>query len=191
MNKDKESKVIFKFLDAHLCVKSIRTNPSILAAHNVTRSNGFPAIYNFTRVELKTFTVSSGSQSLSIDNAVLGTIPKRLIFTMIKNTDFLGTMDTKSYNFRHYDLNYFAMYVNGKQIPPKGLSLGMGQEKTSVMGYKTLFEGSGIHHSNSGLQIIHDLYIKEFFMPVFNLTPYRAASEGHSSNPRTDIPMSN
>jgi hypothetical protein len=59
----------------------------------------------------------------------------------------------------------------------------MGHEKTSVMGYNTLFEGSGIHHSNAGLQITHDRYIKGFFMLVFDLTPDRAASEKHSSNP--------
>jgi hypothetical protein len=57
---------------------------------------------------------------------------------MIKNTDVLGTVDTNPYNFRHYDLNYFALYVNGRQIPHEGMSLGMDHEKTSVMGYKTL-----------------------------------------------------
>ena len=65
-----------------------------------------------------------------------------------ENKDFLGSMDSNPYYFRHYDINNFAMYVNGKQIPPEGLSLDMGHEK---MGYRTLFDGSGIHHSNSGL----------------------------------------
>ena len=46
------------------------------------------------RVEVKTFTFSSGSQSLSIDNVVLRPIPKRLLFTMLKNTDFLGSINT-------------------------------------------------------------------------------------------------
>jgi len=59
-----------------------------LTAHIETLIKGFPARYNFTRVELKTFTFASGSRSLSIDNAVLGILPKRLIFTMVKNTDF-------------------------------------------------------------------------------------------------------
>ena len=68
MNK---SKVIFKFLDTHLCIKRIRLNPAFFADHNETLSKGFLARYNYTRVELKTFTFSSGSQSLSIDNAVL------------------------------------------------------------------------------------------------------------------------
>ena len=48
--------------------------------------------------------------------------------------------------------------------------------------YRTLFEGSGIHHSNSGLQITPDNYINELFMLVFDLTPDLAASEGHTSD---------
>jgi len=49
------------------------------------------------------------------------------------------------------------------------------------MAYNTLFEGSGIHHSNSGLQITHDMYINGYFMLLFDLTPDLAASEGHTS----------
>ena len=51
------------------------------------------------------------------------------------------------------------------------------------MGYRTLFEGSGIHHSKSGLQITPPKYINGYFMLVFNLTPDHAASEGHISDP--------
>jgi len=69
------------------------------------------------------------------------------------------------------------MYVNGRQIPRKGVNLLMDHEKTSIMGYRTLFEGSGIHHSNSGLQITPDKYMNGFFMLLFDLTPDLAASE--------------
>ena len=51
------------------------------------------------------------------------------------------------------------------------------------MGYRTLFEGSGILHSNSGLQITPAKYINGYFMLVFDLTPDLAASEGHTSDP--------
>ena len=94
-------------------------------------------------------------------------------------------MDSNPYNFRHYDLENFAMYVSGRQIPPEGVNLLTSNEKTAVMGYRTLFEGSGIHHSNSGLQITPDKYIIGFFMLVFDLTPDLAASEGHTSDPTT------
>jgi hypothetical protein len=42
------------------------------------------------------------------------------------------------------------MYGNGKKVPTEALNMNMGLEKTN-MSYRTLFEGSGIHHSNSGL----------------------------------------
>jgi len=106
-----------------------------------------------------------------MNSAVLGVLPKRLIFTMVKNTDILGSMDSNPYNLRHYDLENFAMYVNDRQIPPEGVNLLMVHEKTAVMEYRTLFEGSGIHHPNSGLQITPDMYINVFFLLVFYLTP--------------------
>jgi len=95
---------------------------------------------------MKTFTIAVGSKSLSIDNAVLGAIPKRLLFTMVKNTSFIGSLDSNPYKFQHYDISDFSLFVNGKHFPNEGLTLGMDHEKTSVMGYRTLFEASGIHH---------------------------------------------
>ena len=58
-----------------------------------------------------------------MNNAVLGQLPKRLIITMVKNTDFLGTMSSNPYNFRHYDVTHFAMYITLKQVPPKAWHL--------------------------------------------------------------------
>ena len=92
-------------------------------------------------------------------------------------------MDSNPYNFRHYNLENFATYVSGRQIPPQGVKLLMDSEKTSVRGYRTLFEESGIHHLNSGLQITPAKYINGFFMLVFDLTPDLATSEGHTSDP--------
>ena len=45
------------------------------------------------------------------------------------------------------------------------------------------FEGSGIHQSNTRLQITHHLYINGYFMLLFDLTFYRGASEGHTLIP--------
>ena len=64
-----------------------------------------------------------------------------------------------------------------------GLSLDMDHEKTSVMSNRTLFEGYGIHHSNTGLQITHDMHINGFFMILFDLIPDHWASVAHTSLP--------
>ena len=107
----------------------------------------------------------------------MGRIPKRLLFTMIANNDFFSTINTNPYKFKHFGLRAFVMYVNGREIPSESLSIDPGHGKTTVMGYKTLFEGSGMHHSNSALQVTHDMHINGYFMFLFDLTPDLAASE--------------
>jgi hypothetical protein len=119
MNKHTASKTTFKFLEAKLLVNRIRPNPTQLIAHNTALSNGCFARY-ITRVELKNFTFSSGAQSLSIHNAIIGQLPKRILVTMVKNKDFLGSVESNPYNFRHYNLSNFVMYVNDNQIQGEG-----------------------------------------------------------------------
>jgi len=50
------------------------------------------------------------------------------------------------------------------------------------MGYRTLFEESGVHHSNTEQQITHNMFINGYFMLLFHLTTDRGASEGHTSH---------
>ena len=88
--------------------------------------------------------------------------------------------------FQHFDVNYFTLYVNGKQIPSGGLHLDTACEKGSVMAYRTLIEGSGIRHSNAGLQISHASFINRYFKLLFNVTLDQGASEGHMSHPDLD-----
>jgi len=76
MNKDAETKTVFKFLYAQLLVNRVRPSPSLLFAHNIALGKSALARYNLTRVELKSFTFSSRAQSLSIDNTLFGTIQK-------------------------------------------------------------------------------------------------------------------
>ena len=102
---------------------------------------------------------------------------------MIKNKVFLASLDTNPYYLRHLDISHFTIFYNGKPIPREGLPLNMGHEKNSVLAYNTLFAGSGIHHSNAGLQLNHDIFIAGYLMLLFDLTSDRAASEGHISLP--------
>jgi hypothetical protein len=84
---DPDSKVSFQIQKAQLLVRHIKPNPAIIHAHNTTLDVGGIAKYHVTRVDVKTFRFAAGSTSLSIDNAVLGTLPKRLLFTLVKNKD--------------------------------------------------------------------------------------------------------
>ena len=60
---------------------------------------------------------------------------------MIKNADFNGSVETNPYKFRHYDIIEFSFYMNGKRVPSESLTLDMYHKKTSVVVYRTLYEG--------------------------------------------------
>ena len=101
MNTKADSATQFKVLEAYLVVNIIRANPAYLIAHNTNLAKGILARYNLTRVELNSFVYSAGTKCLCIDNAVIGQLPKRLLFTMFKNADIIVSLDTNPFNFRH------------------------------------------------------------------------------------------
>ena len=134
-----------------------------------------------TRVDIKT-AQASVSQSLSIDDAILGSIQKRLLFVMIDNKDFLDSLVTNPFKFHHFNMDSFSHYINGKYIPSTDLHLNIKNEKLSVMVYRTLFQGTGFRHSNAGLQISHAMFVNGYFVLLFYLTPDHGASEVHTSH---------
>ena len=95
---------------------------------------------------------------------------------MVKNTDFIGFMDSKPYKFQHYYISDFSFFVNDQQFPNESLFMVMDYEKTPVMDYRTFYEASSTHHSYSGLQITYDMYINGYFVLLFILTNDRGAS---------------
>jgi hypothetical protein len=83
----KDSGAYFKFLDATLHVRHVKPSLTIQLAHNKALEE-VNTRYDRTRVALNLFTFGAGSNSVSIDNAVLRALPKRLLFTMMRNADF-------------------------------------------------------------------------------------------------------
>jgi len=70
-------------------------------------------------------------------------------------------------------------------VPYETLTFVTGHEKTSVMAYKTLFNGTTIHHSISALQVNHEMFINGYFVLHLDLTHALAESEGHASPPES------
>jgi len=95
-------------------VRCIKAHPSILLAHDDTLKTDL-AYYDMTRVTLKTFTYFIGASSLSIDEAVTGDLPNRLLFAMVDNSNFLGAINTNPYRFRYPHLRDVCERQTGAQ----------------------------------------------------------------------------
>jgi len=80
------------------------------------------AHYPVTYTQIKTFTASSGTQQVSIDNAFVGPIPERILIALVKNTVFVGSASTNPSHFHHY-MTDLVLYVNGVQHPSEPLTM--------------------------------------------------------------------
>ncbi|XP_018353060.1 PREDICTED: uncharacterized protein F54H12.2-like [Trachymyrmex septentrionalis] len=154
-----ESKTLSKIriLDASLLVRRAKISPGVLLAHARMLSKT-TAKYPLTRVEVKTFTIHAGVVGESIDNAILGQLPKRII---------VGFVDNKAFN------------GDRKLNPPIQPNFSKN-DPLYVEAYHTLFSGTGIHFLNEGNSISRDDYANGYTLFAFDLTPDLSANcAGH------------
>lgn len=158
-------------LDASLLVRRAKISAGLLLSHAKMLSK-VTAKYPLTRVEVKTFTIHSGVVGESIDNVILGQIPKRIIVGFVNNKAFNGDRKLNPFNFKNYGINYFSLYVDGTQIPSRPLQPVFSKEEPLyVEAFQTLFSGTGIHFLNEGNSISRDDYSKGYTLFAFDLTP--------------------
>jgi len=178
MESTSESKI--RILDASLLVRRAKISPALLLSHARMLSKT-TAKYPLTRVEVKTFTIHSGLVGESIDNVILGQLPKRVIVGFVDNKAFNGDRKLNPFNFKNYGINYFSLYADGIQIPSRPLQPSfVKNESLYVEAYHTLFSGTGIHFLNEGNSISREDYSQGFTLFAFDLTPDLSANcAGH------------
>ncbi|EFN79148.1 Uncharacterized protein F54H12.2, partial [Harpegnathos saltator] len=109
-----------RILDATLLIRRARINPGILLVHTkmLTKTT---VKYPLTRVEVKLFVIYTGVVEETLDSVILGQIPKRIIVGFVDNKAFNDARHLNPFNFQHYGINFFSLYVDGAQIPSRPL----------------------------------------------------------------------
>lgn len=164
-----------KINDVGLLVRRAKISPGVLIAHAKTLAKT-TAKYPITRVEVKSFTMHSGIIGDTLDNVILGQLPKRIILGFVFNRAFNGDKTLNPFNFQHHSINFLSLYVDGQQIPGKPLQPEFGGNENWVQSYHTLFSGTGIHFQNEGIEIDREAYAKGFCLFAFDLTPDLSAN---------------
>jgi hypothetical protein len=161
---------MLRIVDATLYLKYVFLNPSLLLAHQKVLQNR-NAKYFYNQTEIKQFVVAPKGNSVTIDNVVIGKLPKVLLFYMVDNSAYVGKLSKTPFNFKHNNINYFALYINGKQYPGEPIEIDFSAENDiTARAYSTLFTSTGILKSPQGIQISKSMYKNGYFMLAFDLT---------------------
>jgi hypothetical protein len=172
-----------QILDATLYMKHVElsSTQSLAIERHLSKE---PAKYHLNRVELKNVTIPKGSTSINLNNIIQGTMPKYVIFGMVNNNSYVGSVTTNPFEFIHKDLEYIALYINGAMVN-EPLRPNFDRIENVTMAYQSLFSGIGIYHQNHSILITKDMYFHGYSYFSFDLTADSAGTDSHSSLPES------
>ena len=157
-----------KIEDAALFVRKVKISPTVQLAH-IKGLEKSTAKYPLRRVECKVFSIPAGHLSVTHENLFLGQTPKRIIVGFCDTDAFNGSYSKNPFNFKNYDLNFLALYVDGKQVPSKPLQPKF-KHGNYIRAYTSLFSGTGQNYSDEGNDIGRLEYPHGYTLYAFNLT---------------------
>ena len=158
------------FESTSLYVHRSKVNFPIVEGHNLGLSKQ-TAKYPICRSNVKAFTISTGTQNASIDNAISGQLPRRIFVAMVPNDAFTGVLTKNPFEFKHYNLNYIVAYIDGMQYPSKPYQPDF-KNKIYVREYLGLFESLNQLSTDSVLSLTKEQWgTKGNTLFGFNFSP--------------------
>ncbi|GFT62865.1 uncharacterized protein F54H12.2 [Trichonephila clavipes] len=138
--------VIFEHVS--LYVRKVQVNPAVVIGHAKALERT-TAKYPIDRVSCKVFSIPQSSYSFIQDNVFSGQMPKRIVIACVDNDAFNGNYKKSPFEFKHYDVNFIGVYVDGQPVPHQPLELDF-EKGNYIQAYNNLFLNSeGLHLSRS------------------------------------------
>ena len=117
----------------------VTLSPDMIAAHDETIQKT-PALYPFTRTEVKTFAIPKGAYNFSLNDMFQNEVPTRVIVAFVDGSTYSGDYKKNPFNFKHYDLEFLCCYVDGQSIPSKAIQPNF-KAGNYIEAYQNLFTG--------------------------------------------------
>ncbi|GFW11724.1 uncharacterized protein F54H12.2 [Trichonephila clavipes] len=146
-----------------LFIRKVGVNPGVILGHAKALEKT-SAKYPINRVLCKVYSIPKGSMSFIQDNIFSGHMPKKLFVGCADNEAFHGAFSKSPYEFKHFNLNFIGVYVDGQPVPHNPLELDFSKDQF-IRAYQTLFVGTDrmgqdrgehlslIKHSNLRLEL--------------------------------------
>ncbi|XP_043406785.1 uncharacterized protein F54H12.2-like [Chelonia mydas] len=158
-----------RILSASLFVNKVWVAPSVRLGHAEALLT-VNAKYAVDRVGMKVFSIPAGSRVSNQENLFLGQLPKMLVLGFVDNDALSGNYAKNPFHFKHYDINFVALYVDGEQIPTKPLQPDF-EAGRCVKEYMNLAQTAGKHMKDRSLLIDREEFAQGYTMFAFDLSP--------------------
>ena len=135
------------------------------------------ATYPVNHVITKSFTVSSGTSTIELDNVFTGQLPSKVFLGLVKNAAFHGSYSLNPYNFVRAGLTFACLNVDGKQVPSRGYECDF-HRGSFIDAFHGLHKNCGSYGANWSNGIDRAQFIGGCFILGFDLTPDESGNGG-------------
>ena len=156
-------------IDASVFARKATLSTAVQMAHTKALDKG-TAKYPLRPVDYKIYTIPHGAMSHTHENLFLGTLPKRLVLCCIDNDAFNGSYSKNPFHAKHNDINFFAVYVDGRHVPGKPLQLNFAEGR-HVRSHMNLFCSTGKVSQDEGIDLTRSDFGNGYTFFGFDLTP--------------------
>ncbi|KAL2104347.1 hypothetical protein ACEWY4_001215 [Coilia grayii] len=156
-------------VSASLFVKKVSVSPAVRLGHAHALQNS-TAKYPIDRVCVKNYSIAAASRVTNIENLFLGQLPKAIVIGFVDNDAFTGAYDKNPFAFKHFDVEFLALYVDGEQHPSKPFQ-PQYNNSMAVREFYQLALSTGRHLKNKPLVIDRLDYMAGYTLYAFNLSP--------------------
>ena len=136
----------FKIVIEDICLKAcyVDVHPGIITGHAAALAKG-NALYPFTRVEMLSFNLSSGSRQFNLDNLFNNNCPTKVLVAFVDSESFAGNIKTNPYNFANFGLTDIELSTDGIPVPSRALKVPEFDDsgRQVVAPYTRLFDSVG------------------------------------------------
>ena len=142
-----------KVLDAVLKVRKVHiSSNAYLGITSALKEN--TAKYPIRRVIIKSYSISAGSMSRSVDHVFCAVIPQRVVVAVVDNDEFNGTFRKNPFNFKNYKMTLCRLLKNNEPIPNRPYQTnfpaeGGGEYITAFQSLSTDIAGGCYNHGNA------------------------------------------
>lgn len=158
-------KVLIKELT--LTTRKVEANSLILNAH--LRSLQTDSVkYPVAQSKIKTYTVHAGQAQATLSGVFLGKLPRSCIVGFVAANGFNGVITSNPYLFKHFDLSYLSLIVNGYPVPTRPFQPNFANGNC-IREYRHFLDNIGVSHENTGIDITFQDFINNTTLFPFDI----------------------
>ena len=118
---------------------------------------------------MKTYHIATGSLAWNEEGLFSGILPRRIVIGLVDGTAFDGAYHRNPFNFKHHNLKYCSLLIDGKMRPQTPLDSNF-ENNLSLRNYFTLFEATGKVFQDAGIDVNRREYEQGYSLVAWDLT---------------------